>query len=184
MRQLNEAMRQLFMQPNEAMTKWWFKLSAAVVVSSLLLPYMGACINFAKGVAAGSSLCIFIGYYLFAIIYGIHHKPNLVRQLYTVQGLQSYMSFPMYVAIDISIHVGCTTLVYFVWYKHITLATSLCAYCFHREWSLVNSERQTMFLHGDIIYQNKAMPTWVWSVIYGGEGMVLILSTALAIWLQ
>lgn len=172
------------MQPNEAMIKWWFKLSAAAVVSSLLLPYMGTCINFAKGVAAGSSLCICIGYYLFAVIYGMYHKPNLVRQLYTVQALTKYISFPMYVAIDISIHVGCTTLVYAYWHKHINVATTICAYYFHREWSLVNSEGSTLYLRGDYIYKNKLMPTWVWPVIYVGEATVLLLGTALAYRLQ
>ena len=177
-------MRDIFMQPGEAMTKWWCKLAGMVLLASAVQPYVEPSINFAKGIAAGSSLCIFIGYYVAAGIYGMYHTPNLVRQLYLLEKFDKHIPFWAYLVLDIGVHVGCTTLVYVVWYKHITFMTTVFAFCFHREWSLVNSNGKTIYLNGDCIYKFKSLPSWGWPTIYVGESCVLIIGMCLACWLR
>jgi len=107
----------------------------------------------------------------------IFHTPNLVRQLYALQDLEVFMSFPVYLVLDFCVHVVSTVLCFVFWQRYISITSTVVAFVFHRSWSVVNSGGKSIYLPGDSVYKNKDLPWWGWPVIYTGESTVLILAT-------
>jgi hypothetical protein len=179
-----DILKELLPTENEGFVRWWCKLSILSVLATVVLPCAEIWLTLLKGAAAGSGLCVCVGYYIFAVIYGMYHSPNLMNHMYFVQKLDKYMSYEVYLVLDVGVHVVATICIYIAWYNHITVLSTLVAFVFHRYWSILNSNGTTMYLCGDHIYQNKPMPYWGWTVVYMGEAMVLVCSMFLGFWLQ
>jgi hypothetical protein len=177
----------LFFKKEEAMTKWWLKLVANIIVlESMSWPFdfnNGIC--FFKGIAASSSACIGIGYYIMTLMFNQYNSPQMSLQLYISQKLENVISYPVYIVLDTMVHVFSTTLVFYYWHKYITIYTALAAFIFHRMWSLVNSEFKSIYLNGDDIYLPVESPNETskresflrWVIFYIGESCVLIVFT-------
>jgi len=176
-----------FFKKEEAMTKWWLKLVANIIVlESMNWPFdfnNGIC--FFKGIAASSSACIGIGYYIMTLMFNQYNSPQMSLQLYISQKLENVISYPVYIVLDTMVHVFSTTLVFYYWHKYITIYTALAACIFHRMWSLLNSEFKSIYLNGDDIYlpvespneNSKRESFWRWVIFYIGESCVLIVFT-------
>jgi len=165
----------LSLKENEAMTKWWLKITIQCYLWSLIQ------IDFVKGVCAVSGCCVCIGYYVFACIYNSCYQPNLTKQFY-INNFAKTMSYQNYVILDVLIHIILPVLTYVMWYKHVTIASSIIAYLFHRSWSIVNSNYTSIYLDGSSIYKINNLPVWGWTVVYIGEFIVLVISTLFALY--
>jgi hypothetical protein len=169
---------------DEGFTRWWMKISLLTGLATVILPCMEIWVNFLKGVTAGSGLCVFVSYYIFAVIHNIYHSPNLMKHMYHVQKLEKYMTYEVYIGFDIGVHAVCTICLYLVWYEYITVLTTLAAFLLHRYWSVLNSNGTTIYMCGDDIYLNKPLPYWGWPAVYIGEATMLVFSLLISIWLQ
>lgn len=174
----------MLFQRDEAMTKWWVKLTLAVFFTGALSAHIEPVLCFIKGVCASSSVCIFVGYYVFTIIYNIHNEPHLMKQLYLSQNLETSITFPNYFLLDTYIHVGLPIFVFYNWHGHITIPGAIVAFLFHRYWSLLNSDFTSIYLEGHDIYKVKGVSSWGWPVVYVGEAAVLVIGTAIAFYLR
>jgi hypothetical protein len=170
----------IFPRANEAMTKWWVKVTALTCLTTTLLPV--ECINIytniVKGMCAASGCCIFIGYYVFVYIYDSHHQISLTKQFF-INNCHLPISFPTYLWLDRVVHIALPIVTYYLWYKHITLASSIIAFVFHRMWSIINSNFTSIYIDGTPIYRINRLPAGGWRTVYIGEFLVLILSTIL-----
>ena len=85
----------LFLKKEEAMTKWWLKLVVNIIfLESTIWPFdFKDNICFFKGVAASSSACIGIGYYVMTLIFNQYNSPQLSLQLYISQKLENVVSY-------------------------------------------------------------------------------------------
>ncbi len=173
----------LFLKKEEAMTKWWLKLVVNIIfLESTIWPFdFKDNICFFKGVAASSSACIGIGYYVMTLIFNQYNSPQLSLQLYISQKLENVVSYQVYIFLDTTVHLFFTTIVFYYWYKYITIYTAVAAFIFHRMWSLVNSEFKSIYFNGDEIYlptiklnENKNESFWRWFTVYTSESCVLI----------
>jgi hypothetical protein len=174
----------IFPTANEAMTKWWLKVTTLCYFLSYYQPeYLEDYFNFVKGVCAASGCCVFIGYYVFSYIYNCCHEPNLTKQFY-INNFATFMSYSNYLMLDVVIHIILPVVTYYFWHNHITLFTSTVAFLFHRCWSIVNSNFTSIYLDGSAIYNVNCLPVWGWRTVYIGEFLVLVLSTILAFGLQ
>jgi hypothetical protein len=174
----------IFPTANEAMTKWWLKITTICYFISLMpIDIIESYCNFVKGVCAASGCCVFIGYYVFAYIYNCINEPNLTKQFYT-DNFATVLSYSNYLLLDSSIHIILPITTYYFWHDHITIASSVVAFIFHRCWSIVNSNFTSIYLDGSHIYNVKCLPVWGWRVVYIGEFLVLVLSTVLAFGLK
>jgi len=169
---------------DEAMTKWWLKLTVAGATLGFVSTYIQPIFCFVKGVCAASSCCIFVGYYTFVVIYNNQNEPHLSRQLYIAQELESLMPFSTYVVLDTFVHMFIPIFTFYHWHVHITITGTIVAYLFHRYWSLLNSDFTTPYLVGDKIYNVKEVKWWGWPTIYAGEASMLVLGTILAFYLH
>jgi len=174
----------IFFQRDEAMTKWWLKLTLAGVAIGFVSTYIQQLLSFLKGVCAASSCCIFFGYYVFVIIYNIQNEPHLTRQLYIAQELESIMSFSTYILLDTIVHVFLPIFTFYNWHPHVTISGTIVAFFFHRYWSLLNSDFTSLYLVGDKIYNVKEVKWWGWPIIYAGESSMLVIGTILAFYLR
>jgi hypothetical protein len=169
---------------DEAMTKWWIKLSIIVLFIEIVSPFIQPFICFIKGICAISACCVCVGYYVFVIIYNFQNEPHLMREFYVSQELENIMTFPTYVLLDTSIHVCVPVYMFYNWHSYVTVGGTIIAFLFHRFWSLVNSNFTSFYLVGDKIYNLKEVIWWGWPIIYASEATVLILGTILAFYLQ
>lgn len=173
---------QVFPTRNEAMTKWWLKVTCLCYgLTYVPLPQHHICLL--KGLCAASGCCVAIGYYVFASIYDKCYQPNLTKQFY-LDNASTMMSYSTYIVVNRCIHIILPIVIYAIWYSHITMASSILAFLFHRSWSMVNSNFTSIYMNGSPIYKIKCLPAWGWTVVYIGEFLVLVISTIIALAIQ
>ena len=127
-----------------------------------------------KGVSCASGLCVGFGYYTFKIAFR-YVQGSMSRQLYENNNLENVIPFPVFMCIDMGVHVAGVLAVTYYWWQYVTPLAILCAFMFHRMWSYVHSTGKTMFYtEVEKVYGfRKQMPTWSFVMLYASEAIVL-----------
>ncbi len=168
-----------------AMTKWWLLLTFLVFVYTYGSEIFGEKIwfNCIRGCCAVSGLCVGIGYYVFMTCFNSIQTPALTEQFYEKSWKLQGFSYPMYITIDIFIHICCCLGIYLLWRDNITVVSTCLAFIFHRLWSFVNSGGDTCYFQGDVVYKfNKQVPIWSWVIVYGVENLICLVFLILSIY--
>jgi len=175
------------------MTIWWLCLTVIVFLATLvtegsILPsashssnmhndvwvWWMKLLSFLRAVSATSGLCVCLGYYTFMIGFNVTQKSSLTSQLHEKM---PQLSLPMYIMLDLFVHVFCCLGVLIVWSNQLTAVGAFGAFLYHRIWSIFHSYRHgpTLYYIGDHIYGFKhQVKDWVWVSMYTCETVTWI----------
>ena len=162
----------------EGMTTWWLKVVILAVLGSYAPQYFNAdLVAFLKGVATLSGLCVMIGYY--TVMTGAFFLDQRHLYLQVHKSLQFSVPFPIYVALDLSVHVGVVVACFTAWNAHINTSTCTGAFVLHRMWSLHHSGYTApWYLNVETVYGFvKPLPPMLLAAMYGSECVLCYLGS-------